>query len=677
MFRICPEMYCLDPVFLICLLMMKQVRKRHPALFKLLTGLIIGTSVGLCIASLYLLGVFTSLENKTGDVRFRLFSDRQHDRRIVIIAVDEDSLNFYRDYLGTWPWPREVFGALIDYLAAGGARLVAFDILFSEPDLDAPGSDAELARAAASFGGVITSMVLYPSAAPEDVTYETLLAEGYLADHFSMDVVNNGTISFKEMRSATLPYLALFTSSSSAGCINFVADADGPSRASYPLFLYQGNYYPSLALASVLKYLGDDPRDEKAVISADNILAVGKLRIPLLADGRMALNWHGPYHTYDYYSIGDIVESMAAIRRGDPPRVAPETFSGSIVLVGTTATSLYDLRATPFSPVYPGVELNATAIDNILNDQHVRTPGVPLTILLILALSLSVALVSLRAGSASVGISSTLGVLILFTAVVVIFFIRGKVMIDYVAPASALVLSFVSSLVVNYVTEGRAKRKFREAFAKYVSPQVVDEISKNIDDLKVDVGDRRDITILFSDIRDFTGMSENLAPEEVVRRLNIYFKAMVEVVFQFDGTLDKYVGDAIMAFFGAPKGDPNHATKACRCALGMREELKKVNERLESEGIAPMRIGIGINTGEVVVGNVGSERRMEYTVIGDNVNLASRLEGMNKEFGTTIIISEYTRAQAPDFSVRDLGSVHVKGKERTVRIYELTGEKGE
>ncbi len=655
---------------------MKNIRIIHPALFRFLIGVIIGSSVFFCVGLFYLAGIFTSLENKTGDVRFRLFADRSHDRRIAIITVDEASLNFYREYLGTWPWPREVFGALIDYLAAGGARIVAFDMLFAEPDLDDPESDATLARAAASSGRVITSMVFFPSPQVGDDTYEALLKKGYLSEHFSMGVVNNSTITFEEYRSATLAYLGLFTSSTAAGCINFVADPDGPSRASYPLYRYRDHYYPSLALISALRYRGVDLKKEKAVISKDNALIVGPIRIPLLDDGRMLLNWHGPYHTYDYYSIGDVIESMAAIHRGQIPRIAPEAFSDRIVLVGTTAISLFDLRATPFSPVYPGVELNATAIDNILNGDYVRSVTRTQSLLLILALSLMVALISIRAGSASIGIISALAVLVLFTAAVVLLFIFDRIMVEYVAPVSALLLSFVSSLIFNYITEGRAKRKFKETFAKYVSPQVVDEISKNMDNLKLDSGDRKDISILFSDIRDFTSMSEKLAPEEVVRRLNIYFKTMVEVVFEFDGTLDKYVGDAIMAFFGAPKDDPNHADKACRCALGMREELKKVNERLMSEGIPPMKIGIGINTGEVVVGNIGSERRMDYTVIGDSVNLASRLEGMNKEFGTTIIISEFTLAKAPGVVVKDLGSVRVKGKEETVRIYELMGEKG-
>jgi adenylate cyclase len=655
---------------------MKNIKVLHPVFFKLMIGVIVGCSACLCILLLYLAGVLTSLERKTEDVRFKLFADHRHDPGIVIITVDEASLDFYRNYLGTWPWPREVFGALIDYLSAGGARVIAFDILFSEPDLDNPPSDLALARAAASFGGVITSMVFSPSPPAGGDTYETRLKREFLSDHFALEVVNNGTIVFEEYGSVTAAFPGLLTASSSAGCINFIADPDGPSRALYPLYRYAGNYYPALALVAALRNLGIDPKTAAVVITPDNVLIAGPIRIPLLDDGRMVLNWHGPYHTYDYYSIGDIIESMAAVRSGRPPRVDPATFADRIVLVGTTAISLFDLRATPFSPIYPGVELNATAIDNILNADHVKSVGRSGTLLLILGLSLAVALISVMARSAAVGIVSSLAVFAAFTAAAVLLFAYGKIMVEYVAPASALVLSFISSLATNYVTEGRAKRKFREAFAKYVSPQVVDEISKNIDDLKLDSGDRRNISILFSDIRDFTSMSERLAPEEVVRRLNIYFKAMVEVVFQYDGTLDKYVGDAIMAFFGAPKDDPDHAGKACRCALDMSRQLEVVNRRLGSEGIPPMKIGIGINTGDVVVGNIGSERRMDYTVIGDSVNLASRLEGMNKEFGTTIIISEFTRAKAPGFTVKDLGSVRVKGKEDAVGIYELIGEPG-
>jgi adenylate cyclase len=248
-------------------------------------------------------------------------------------------------------------------------------------------------------------------------------------------------------------------------------------------------------------------------------------------------------------------------------------------------------------------------------------------------------------------------------------------MVDYLAPTGSLFLSFFGSAVFNYITEGRAKRKFKEAFAKYLSPQVVDEISEHLDDLKLDVGDRTEITILFSDIRGFTSMSEKLPPEEVVKRLNRYLEVMVEVIFKYGGTLDKYMGDEIMAFFGAPKADPDHAKTACLAALSMHDELERLNEELKSEGAPQMNIGIGINTGEVVVGNIGSDRRMDYTVIGDHVNLASRLQVLNKDFGTEIIISEFTAKAAGGLETRDLGDVNIRGKEKPVRILELLGVK--
>jgi adenylate cyclase len=654
---------------------MKGIRKRHPVLYRILAGALIGCGVSAVVLLFFFAGFFVTLENKTRDVRWRFFSDKgEADRRIVIISIDEDSLNFYRDDLGTWPWPREVFGALVGYLCAGGARLVVFDMLFAEPDVGNPGSDEALAAAVAKSGRVVTSAVFRPGPDGEQETYEMLAKRLFLAEHFSLDVDNESAIVCTDYGSATLPYIGLLTCSVRTGCINFVADSDGPTRSSFPLFRYRGAYYPSLSLAAAAEYLGVDLGREEVVVSEGRHLTVGPIDIPLSADGTMMVNWHGPYRTYRYYSIGDVIESMVAIRRGEAPRIDPGVFSDKIVLVGTTAVSLFDLRATPFSPIYPGVELNATTIDNILNDDHARGVPRPVTLAVILFLSLVVAIVSVRIRSAAAGIVTLLSVLLLFHAAVALSFVLGRIMVEYVAPTSAILLSFVSSLVFNYVTEGRAKRRFKEAFAKYVSADVAEEISAEIDDLSLDVGERRDISILFSDIRGFTAMSERLAPEEVVRRLNVYFEAMVDVVFKYGGTVDKYIGDCIMAFFGAPRHDPDHARKACLCALGMKERLLDVNRRMAEEGIAPMQIGIGVNSGEVVIGNIGSERRMDYTVVGDNVNLAARLEGLNKKFGTAIIISEFTQKRVSGLVVRDLGEVAIKGKERPVRIYELVGE---
>ncbi|MBN1573739.1 MAG: adenylate/guanylate cyclase domain-containing protein [Deltaproteobacteria bacterium] len=651
---------------------MKSFRKTHPSLYKNVIGVAVAISVSLFIFLFYFPDFLKTFENKTGDIRFRLFSDENNrDPDIVIIAVDEESLNFYRDNLGTWPWPREVFGAVVDFLKTGGADTVVFDIIFPEPDIKNRASDEALSESVRKSGNVVTSLVFRPGRSGIAEDYESMVQRLYLKENRSLELDNKSGIEFTDYTSVTLPYLALLTMSSGVGATNFVADPDGPSRGTYPIFKYGGDYYPSLALLSAMKVMGVDPFKTDIEIGKDRVLNADRIGIPLLKDGRMMINWHGPYMTYKYYQIGDILESILAIRDGKKPAVLPTEFSGKVVLIGVTAISLYDLRATPFSPVYPGVELNATVIDNIVNGSYVRHVPKETTALLIFLLAFLTASISLRVGSATRGIISFFVIFSAFTAIAACLFYAQRVMLDYLAPSGAILLSFVVSLVVNYVTEGRAKRRFKDAFSKYVSHQVADEISKNIDDLKVDVGERKEISVLFSDIRGFTSMSEDLPPEEVVRRLNRYLGAMVEVVFRFGGTLDKYIGDAIMAFFGAPKDDPDHAMSACRCALAMVRELDKVNKKFTEEGLPKMQIGVGVNTGEVVVGNIGSELRIDYTVIGDHVNLASRLEGLNKEFKTTIIISEFTYGRSRDLKVRDLGEVHVRGKERPVRIYEL------
>ncbi|MBN1882759.1 MAG: adenylate/guanylate cyclase domain-containing protein [Deltaproteobacteria bacterium] len=657
---------------------MRIIEKKKTIPYRMLSGGIVGVCVFFLVLALYLFGLITTIERKTQDFRFRIASRPQAvDEDIVIITVDEESLQFYREDLGTWPWPREIFGALVEYLKRGNAQIIVFDMIFAEPDVMNPASDAAFARSLEGETPVLFSLVFREtdgeSMAP---SYEALMQGEILKDRFSLSVFNESPVSFGEYSSVTLPYLSILASASGVGSINYVADPDGPSRGVYPLFLYNGAYYPSLSLASALAACGYRPEDVEITLDNDRTLHAGGLEIPLLPDGRMSIKWHGPYGTYQYYRIGDIIESMLALSRDETPRIDPQTFSGKIVVVGTTAVSLFDLRAMPFSPVYPGVELNATAIDNIINNDFIRHTSRWCTILILFASSLLISLFSIRFASPGLSIAFFLICFGLLTSAVVYFFTFFDLMVEYVAPATTLFLSFTASMVFNYITEGRTKRKFKEAFAKYVSPHVADEISRNLGELNVDAGERTEISILFCDIRDFTVMSENLPPEEVVRILNRYFSFMVEVIFAHGGTLDKYMGDGIMAFFGAPKHDPNHARNACRAALAMQRELRRLNLVMEWEGVPPLSIGVGVNTGEAVVGNIGTDRRMEYTAIGDHVNLAARLEVLNKEFKTGVIISEFTLKKAGDVVVRDLGEVGIRGKREPVRIYELIDEHG-
>ena len=658
---------------------MKTIQKKKTISFRPLSGAVIGLSVFCIVLALYLAGFITTVERKTQDFRFRIASGHHViDEDIVIITVDEESLQFYRESLGSWPWPREIFGELVEYLKQGSAGVIVFDMIFAEPDVMDPASDEVFARSLEGETPVLLSMVFRMTSGESMVpSYEALMQTLFLKDRYSHSVTNRSTITFENYSSVTLPYLAIITKAAGVGSINYVADPDGPSRGVYPLFRYDDAYYPSLSLATALAVRGYRPGDVEITIDADRTLHAGDVTIPLLPDGRMPIKWHGSYGTYTYYRIGDVIESMLAIHRGETPRIAPGEFEGKIVLIGATAVSLFDLRAMPFSPVYPGVELNATAVDNIINDDFIRHMPRWSTILMVLAASLIVSLFSIRYATPGLGVAFFLVCFGLLTAAVLYFFAFFDLMVEYVAPATALFLSFTVSMVFNYITEGRTKRKFKEAFAKYVSPHMADEISRNFGELNVDAGERTEITILFCDIREFTSLSENLPPEEVVRILNRYFSFMVEVIFAYGGTLDKFMGDGIMAFFGAPRPDPEHARNACLAALAMQLELRRLNLVMEWEGIPPLSIGVGINTGEAVVGNIGTDRRMEYTAIGDHVNLASRLEVLNKEFKTGVIISEFTLERAGSFAVRDLGEVDIRGKREPIRIYELIDTHGD
>lgn len=376
---------------------------------------------------------------------------------------------------------------------------------------------------------------------------------------------------------------------------------------------------------------------------------------------------HGLHErTFPYFSITDILE-------GEFP---PGTFKDKIILVGATAVGLYDMRSTPFSAVYPGVEVHATVIDNILNGTFLFKPRWTkiYDALAIVLLSLFVGLVIPRVGAIQ-GVLFASGLFVLHIVATQWLFSHASLWVNMVYPLLALVLVYTSLTIYRYLTEERERKKIRGAFSHYVSTSVVNEVLKHPDKLKLG-GEKKDLTVLFSDIRSFTTISEVMAPEELVRLLNEYLTIMTDIILKYDGTLDKYMGDAIMAIYGAPLDMTDHPTRACYSALEMMEGLKKLNEKWIKEGKVPLDIGIGINTGMMIVGNMGSEQRFDYTVMGDAVNLGNRLEGANKDYRTNILLSEFTYERVKEeFTCMELDSVRVKGKIRPVRIYQLMGTK--
>ena len=378
----------------------------------------------------------------------------------------------------------------------------------------------------------------------------------------------------------------------------------------------------------------------------------------------MLINFCGGYESFPYYSFHKVL-------KGEIPA---EKFKGKIVILGGTASGLFDFKPIPYSPTFPGVEIHANTMSNILMNNYLRPWPVYFTFLLILIFALIPGLVLNRFSPLIAGIAKLVSLAGYFV-VVYILFVSKFVSAEFIAPASSFALSYVGVLFYRFMTEEKEKRKMKKTFGSLVNPKVLDKMLNDPSYQKA--GPRSELlTILFSDIRGFTTITEGMPADELIPHLNEYLGKMVEVVFRHEGTLDKFIGDAVMAIFGAPVPQNDHPKRAVLCAIDMMDELNILQKKWKEEGKPIFDIGIGVNTGEMKVGFMGTTQKMEYTVIGDNVNLGSRLEGLNKDYKTHIIISESTYQYVKDIvEVKPLGAVKVKGKTKTVDIYEVVGRK--
>ena len=660
--------------------------RRRAHVRKSLYGLAVGAAVALLLVALRGTYALQSLELKTVDARFRVLHDpARADTNVVIVDVDNLSLDLLRPTLGRYPWSRDAWAALVDFLAAGGARAVGFDFTYPDPDLTNRPADSAFADAARRAGNVVqtvffqrvydTAAVRAQAALREDsVAMQRLPVFGYDLPALPGDT---------DYQTVVHPYRVLLEASRALGSINFTPDpVDGTARRSPLVYRFRGRTYPTLGLAVAM--VADSARFAGGPVQlSPTALRFSQLSVPL-DDGAMLLNWRGPYRdpartdhpeTYRVFPIAQLLHSYQQVSAGETPEVPLETFRGKVVFVGTTGAGLFDARANPFGPNDPGVLIHATLADNLLTGDFLgRAPAlanVAAIVLAALLAGLAVSLITAAWWSAAAG----LGLTALYVGLVFALF-RSGVWLDAAVPTLGILLTFTGGMAVNYMTEGRKKRQIREMFSKYVAPEYVAQLAE--DPSKLDLSGRRaELSILFSDIRGFTSISEKMQPHEVIEFLNEYLSEMAAIVKHSGGTLDKFIGDAVMAFWGEPVRHPDHAARAADCALAMRDATAALARRWVAEGKPDIRIGIGINTAEVVVGNIGSlEHKLDYTVIGDGVNLASRLESQNKEFGTTIIISEFALAKLDDrYDVRQLGDVKVKGKERPVAIYELLGRR--
>lgn len=655
------------------------------------------------VVLLFLIGVpiLDLIELKAYDLRFLSRGRLKPATEVVLAVIDEKSL----DEEGRWPWPRSKVARLVKRLSDDGAKVIAFDIFFSEPDensnlmlihdierrigslkLDHPrlslflegrkmeaDNDQALARTIrAAKTPVILGYFFHMSEAdnfripPEEIRRQLDLIS---SSKYPLIIYENQETEPSPFIKAHAPEgnLEMFTKATPySGYVNMLGDEEDGILRWMPLITQCGeNIFPALPVLCSWLYLGEPQLMVKVAGFGVQGIQMGEQRfIPTDENGKMLINYLGPEKTYPHLSVTDILKG----------RIPRGTFQDKIVLLGVTAIGIYDVRNTPFSTTstYPGLEAHATVVDNILNGQFLDKPKWAMIYDLLAILFLGVLSgVVLPRLTAIKGICFFSALFVAHLIAARWLFVRFGIWINIVYPLLALFLTYTCLTVYRYFTEERKRKQIKGAFSFYVSSSVVNEMLQHPERLKLG-GDKRDLTVLFSDIRGFTTISEGLTPEDLVHLLNEYLTIMTNVVFKYDGTLDKYIGDAVMAIFGAPVERENHPANACHTALEMMEELKKLNEKWIKEGKKPLDIGIGINTGMMMVGNMGSDQRFDYTVMGDAVNLSSRLEGANKNYKTNILISESTYERVKDdFFCMELDSVRVKGKTKPVKIYQL------
>ena len=581
---------------------------------------------------------------------------------IVIVWINDDSLRRMEPIVGRWPWPRMTHAMVIDYLHAAGAKVIVYDILFPERDIrkfmlgeqemTGEESDAALVESTRNAGNVVHAAEA-SSAELEDPT--RALAENLDAPALNLRIDTDCALPRPRV---TPPFPALAAVSRGIGHTMLILDPDGPVRRTAPVVRVGDRLIPSLAMAAATA--AGSPALPKGVASDCTALVPWR---------GAALNANG-LPTFTSYSFYDVLYSQQQIIEGQTPGLDPSLFKDRIVIVGGSGEGLKEAFTTPF-PVgdIDGPEVHANMIDGLLSNRWIERAPSWVTVAMTVTGAAIVGAAGWYLNAWLTGAVAAVALIVL-TGTAVLVFARGT-WLPMTVPALAIVFAFVGDLAWKYFVEGRDKRLIKKVFSRYVSKDVFDQLVANPALAELG-GARRHMTVLFSDIRGFTTMSEKGTPEDVVAQLNHLFTRMVGVVFNHRGTVDKFVGDMVMALYGAPLDDEDHADHAVQTALAMIGALHEMNAEWQREGKPTLDIGIGINTGDMVAGNIGSDTIMSYTVIGDAVNLGARLESLNKEYGTRIIISEFTRARLKGrYDIHPLGDVVVKGKSQPVAIFEV------
>ena len=637
----------------------------HPPGAKLKAAALITLTALLLTFCLEISGAIAPFRLKILDILFRHVPLAKASPEVLVVTVGQADMDFFKDQGVVWPWPRQLYAPLIDYCRQSGARAVIFDLLFSTPSSYGPEDDHRLAQAVAAAGNVVLPFFLTREETGANAGEAALLQKA------GLQIPGPRPRDPVDYRSVITPSGPLTDMAQALGNVESSPDADGIYRRVPLVYPFKDRWLPTLSFAAFHRF------GQNGFLKFDrNSLILGDLRIPLDAQGCFLLKFRGPSRSHKRFAAANVISSEARVRQGLPPIYPREAFTGKWVLVGGTAPGLLDLKASPVAAIYPGVEFHATLLDNLLQGDFLKT--LPDWSLWVWALALAAAMAVAVLFSSGLNVTlASLGLAALVCPALAVLAFWAGLWADPILPGITLALSFGLATAYSYATESRQKRYIRLMFGQYMSENVISHLLAHPEKLKLG-GERRRVTLLFSDLAGFTTISEHLEAETVVALLNDYLSSMTEIILAEAGTVDKFEGDAIMAFWGAPLDQKDQSLRACRAALRQRAALEGLNRRFAEQKLPPLTMRIGLHTGEAIVGNLGSSNRFSYTVIGDTVNLAARLEGLNKFYSTAIIASETIVLECGEAVIfRELDLVAVKGRETPVRVFEVLALKDE
>ena len=605
-------------------------------------------------------------------MHYAFTADKTGTDKIAVIVIDDKSIEHYR-----WPWSRDLYAKIFEYLHDySKAELIGFDAIIVSEDKNNPNGDIQLNNTIKRMNNLTVGFSALRQEYADESTGKSY--ENKFNNKFKLNIIDKRSKKFKkESKYNSISHFpdGYFDAVKSTGTVNVNMNANGFVVYSDQIISINGTNYPSLSMRMYMQYKGID-----SLTITDKNIKVGDIIIPTICtknNVQSYTHFYGTYENSEYthkkYSAIDVIKSLDNLKQGKKPIIDPTEFNNKIVFVGANAKAsalgLEDALPTPILHKHPGVDIQATNLDNLINNEFVKKTTLKQDLSIILVLTLITSILILKTS-----FFKSLIALILMASAYIIFvgisYSKGFAP-NIITPLAVQLVTMIFGYSYRFIVEGKNKEKIQQAMGKYLSQDIMKNVVKNIDDIKLG-GKKAEVTVLFADIRGFTSMSEKMSAEEVSYILNEYFTAIEPVITKYNGVINKFIGDAVMAIFGEPIHDVEHAKNAVLCANEMLRTVEILRDKWLFEGKPKIEIGIGINTGEAFVGNIGSEKRLEYTVIGDMVNLASRIESYNKVYKTNLLISSSTYKHVSKIAdVIKISEVSIRGKSKKMDIYEV------